>query len=84
MMPLAMEVGLGPGHIVLDWDPAAPQKGGTVASPHPQFSAHVYCSQLFAHLSNFWTFVIWSFMCIIIVCKRKKAWAIISRHQILC
>ena len=23
-MPLGMEVGLGPGHIVLDWDPAAP------------------------------------------------------------
>jgi len=23
-MPLGVEVGLGPGHIVLDWDPAAP------------------------------------------------------------
>ena len=23
-MPLCTEVGLGPGHIVLDWDPAAP------------------------------------------------------------
>jgi len=32
-----MEVGLGPGHIVLDGDPAtpSPQKGGTA----PQFSA---------------------------------------------
>jgi len=28
-MPLGMEVGLGPGHIVLDGDPApSPQKGG--------------------------------------------------------
>jgi len=45
MMPLGMEVGLGPGHIVLDGDPAptpkghsrpifglAPEKGGTVHS----------------------------------------------------
>jgi len=35
-------VGLGPGHIVLDGNPALrPQKGGTV----PQFSAYVYCAQ---------------------------------------
>ena len=26
-MPLGMEVGLGPGHIVLDGDPALPAKG---------------------------------------------------------
>ena len=33
-MPLGMEVGLGPGHIVLDGDPASPpQKAGTA----PQF-----------------------------------------------
>jgi len=33
-MPLGMEVGLGPGHIVLDGDPASPpRKGGTVPSP---------------------------------------------------
>jgi len=31
-------LGLGPGHTVLDGDPALP-KG------HPQFSAHVFCSQ---------------------------------------
>jgi len=37
-MPLDMEVGLGPGDIVLDGDPVIPQKRGT-----PQFSAHVYC-----------------------------------------
>ena len=40
-IPLGMEVGLGPGHIVLDGDPAPlPQKGA-----HPQFSADVYCGQ---------------------------------------
>ena len=36
-MPVGMEVGLGPGKIVLDGDPAVPQKGHS-----PQFSAHVY------------------------------------------
>jgi len=41
-MKLGVEVGLDPGHIVLDGDPAPPtQKGGT----DPQFSAHVYCGQ---------------------------------------
>jgi len=39
-MALGMEVGLGPGHIVLDGDQASPKKGH---SPH--FSAHVYCGQ---------------------------------------
>jgi len=39
-LDLGMEVGLSPGHIVLDGDPAP-----------SQFSAHVYCSQLVAHLS---------------------------------
>jgi len=38
-MKLGMEVGLGPGHIVLDGDPAR------------QFSAHVYCDQTVAHLT---------------------------------
>jgi len=37
-----MEVGLGPGHIVLDGDPAPLPKNG--AEP-PQFSAHFYCGQ---------------------------------------
>jgi len=32
--PLGMEVGLGPGHIVLDGDPASPSKG---AQPPPNF-----------------------------------------------
>ena len=38
--PLGMKVGLGPGHIVLDGDPAPPQKGHS-----PQFSTHVCCGQ---------------------------------------
>jgi len=41
-MAVGTEVGLGPGHIVLDGDPAPlPIKGVTA----PQFSAHVYCGQ---------------------------------------
>jgi len=42
-MPLGtMEVGIGPGHIVLDGDPAPfPLKRGRA----PQFSAHVFCGQ---------------------------------------
>jgi len=36
-MKLGMEVGLGPGDIVLDGDPASFKKGRS-----PQFSAHVY------------------------------------------
>jgi len=40
-MALGMEVGLGPGHIVLDGEPAPlPQNGA-----EPQFSAHFYCRQ---------------------------------------
>jgi len=41
-MPVGMEVGLGPGHIVLDGDPASlsPKRGHS-----PQFSAHVHCDQ---------------------------------------
>ena len=40
-MKLGTQVGLGPGHIVLDGDPAPPPQRGTV----PQFSAHVHCGQ---------------------------------------
>jgi len=32
-MPLGMEVGIGPGHIVLDGDPALPQRKGAQHSP---------------------------------------------------
>jgi len=39
-MPLGMEVGFGPSHIVLDGDPP-PKKEH---SPH--FSAHVHCGQM--------------------------------------
>ena len=43
-MKLDLQVGLGPGHIVLDGDPAAPpQRGGA-----PQFSAHICCGQMAA------------------------------------
>jgi len=40
-MPLGTDVGLSTGHIVLDGDPAAPQKRGH----SPQFLAHVCCGQ---------------------------------------
>ena len=40
-LALGMEVGLGPGHIVLDGNPAPlPKKGA------PQFSAYFYCDQM--------------------------------------
>jgi len=43
-MKLGVQVGLDPGHIVLDGDPAPlPQKGQS-----PQFSAHVCCGQMAA------------------------------------
>ena len=41
-MPLGMEVGFGPGDMLLDGDPApSPQKGAGA----PKFSAHVDCGQ---------------------------------------
>ena len=40
-MKLGVQVGIGPGHIVLERDPAPPPQRGTA----PQFSAHVYCGQ---------------------------------------
>jgi len=45
-MALGMQVGLGPGHIVLDEDPAPLVKrvGGGRARP-PQFSTYFYCDQ---------------------------------------
>jgi len=49
--PLGTEVGLGPGDIVLDWYPA-PLYGKGHSTAAPFFSAHVYCSQTVAHLSN--------------------------------
>ena len=43
-MKLGMQVGLDPGHIVLDGDPAPPPPKGTA----PQFSAHICCGQMAA------------------------------------
>jgi len=43
-MKLGMQVSLGPGHIVLDADPAHPALKGH----SPQFSAHIYCGQMAA------------------------------------
>jgi len=42
-MPLGTDVGLSPGHIVLDGDQASPRPRKGHHSPH--FSAHVYCVQ---------------------------------------
>jgi len=43
-MKVGMQVGLGPGHIVLGGDPAPlPPKGHS-----PQFSAHICCGQMAA------------------------------------
>jgi len=44
-MKLGKQVGLGPGHIGLDGDPAPPPPKGH--SPLP-FSAHISCSQMAA------------------------------------
>jgi len=41
-MKFGMQVGLGPGHIVIDGDPAPPPSKGVKS---PQFSAHIYCGQ---------------------------------------
>jgi len=45
-MKLGMQVGLDPGHIALDGDPAPPKRGSV-----PQFSVRVYCGQTAAHPS---------------------------------
>jgi len=48
-MPLGTEVGLGQGDIVLDKAQLPlPKK-----RHDPQFSAHVYCAQMVAHLRYF-------------------------------
>jgi len=41
-MKLGVQVDLGPGHIVLDGDPAPPAPKGH----SPQFSAHICCGQM--------------------------------------
>jgi len=54
-MPHGTEIGLGPGNIVLDLDPAPPLKGAQ--QNLPLFSTHVYCGETVAHLSNCWALV---------------------------
>jgi len=44
-MKLDVQVGLAPGHIVLDGDPAPPSQRGTAPT---QFSAHICCGQMAA------------------------------------
>jgi len=52
---LGMEVGLGPaGHIILDGDPALPQKWHS----SPYFTAYVYCGKTVSHLGNWWALVL--------------------------
>ena len=38
---------------ILDRDPAAPRKGAQHCQQAPHFSAHVYCGQVVAYLSNY-------------------------------
>ena len=52
-MKLGTKVGLVPGDIVLDRDPAPPKRGHS-----PQFSVHVYCGQTVAHLGCCWALVL--------------------------
>jgi len=44
-MKLGMQVGLGPGHIVIDGNPAPPPQRGTAPT---QFSVHICCGQMAA------------------------------------
>jgi len=48
-MPLGTEVDVVPSDLALDGDPAPLTKG---AQQPPNISAHVYCGQTVAHLSN--------------------------------
>ena len=50
-MPLDTDVGLDPGHSVLDGD-TAPLPLAKGAQQPPHFSADVYCGETVAHLSN--------------------------------
>jgi len=50
-MPLGLEVGLGPGHIVLDGDPTPlPQKGGTAPNFQPMFVVATWLDGSRCHL----------------------------------
>ena len=50
-MKLGMQVGLDPGHIVLDGDPAPLPQRGTAPT---QFSAHICCGQMTAWINATW------------------------------
>jgi len=54
-MPLRIEVGLGPVHIVLGGNPAAPTERGTAAA---YFLAYIYCGWTVAYLNNCWSLVV--------------------------
>ena len=68
-MPLGTEVGLGPGDIVLDGDPALPPKKGHI-SPH-HFSAHVYYGTTNGRPSQL---LVRSCYLMCIVCKKISSW----------
>jgi len=56
-MPLGKVIGLGPGHCVT-WGPS----GDPAPTADPRalpLSAHAYCGQTVAHLSNCWALVIY-------------------------
>jgi len=48
-MKFGVQVGLGPGHIVLDEDPAPPPQRATT----PQFSVHICCGQMAAWIKMY-------------------------------
>jgi len=74
-----MEVGLDPGDIVLDGDPATPQKGAQ--QPRPLL-AHVYCSQTVARLSNCLALVyLWLVVKLLVLCRTKHFFSF-SFHKI--
>jgi len=71
-MPLGTEVRLGPGHIVLDGDPALPHPERGTGTP-PYFLAHVYCGQTVAHLST--AELLW----VILLTNTSKVYNVIAR-----
>jgi len=81
-MPLGTDVGLDPGNIVLDGDPAPPRKGAQ--KPPPHFSSHVYCGQVIADLSNCWALV-WHlyrvYRCYPVLVSPVKNWRILLEQS---
>ena len=52
-MKLGMQVGLVPGHIVLNGNPAAPSTKGGGVPPPPNFRPMSIVAKMVAHLSNY-------------------------------